>query len=197
MNLTPYYEKSLFACSVDDQAKFAAFTEHLPIREDLTPFHCGPHSLRSMRIAYEFCGKPKNVLEVGFCLGHSTEVWFGLGAEKVTSIENSTRPQTMESAKKVKGRHSSAFHFLNTTSDKLLDHTGMVFGMMFIDGGHEFDDVSKDITLGLELRVPFLLLDDWFPKWGPGVQPAVEHHKLIPIAVIGNMALCVQGNGWK
>lgn len=198
MTPTPYYEKSLFARTLDHEARFAAMTEHLPIREDATPYHSGPHSLRAMEAAFKLCGEPHHILEVGFCLGHSASVWFGLGATRVTSIENSTRPQTLDSARKMKDLHGAFFRFLATTSDKLMDREPpSPYGMMFIDGGHEFADVSADVALALKWKIPFLLFDDWFPKWGPGTQPAVEHHNLIPLAIFGNMALCVPSDGWK
>lgn len=197
MTPTPYYERRLFSRTLEDEAQFAAWTEHLPIRENETPYHCGPHSLRSMRTAYEFAGKPEHVVEVGFCLGHSASIWFGLGAKSVISIENSIRRQTLEAAKIVKGRHGSKFHLLGATSDMLMNDHWSPCGFMFIDGGHEFQDVSNDIALALKIGAQHILFDDWFPKWGPGVQPAVEHHALIPLAIIGNMALCVPETGWR
>jgi len=195
---TPYYERRLFARTLDDEAQFAAWTEHLPEREELTPYHCGPHSLRSMRTAYELCGEPKAVLEIGFCIGYSSSIWFGLGAKQVVSVDNSHREQTLSAGQLMHHRHGRNFTLLLTDTKHLIRESwGHEFDLMFIDGGHEFEDVSADIAFGLKIKVPYFLFDDWFPKWGPGVQPAVEHHKLIPLAIIGNMALCVPETGWK
>lgn len=198
MNLTPYFERCIYKHTLEDDAVFAAWTEGLPIRKPTTPFDCGAHSVRSMRMAYEVCGRPANVLEIGFCLGRSATIWFGLGATTVTSIENSTRHETMEAAQIMSRKYGGRFRFLQGSSEKLMDwETPLHFGLMFIDGGHELEAVSNDIALGKILGIPYLLLDDFFPKWGVGVQPAIEQHGLIPLAIIGNQALCVTDENFK
>lgn len=190
-NLTPYAEECIYLRTTEDDAAFAAIAETLPVRAPDTPFHCGPHSLRALRMAYNFCGKPENVLEVGFCIGHSASMWFSFGAKNVTSLDVSDRAQTMEAAKMMKERHGEHFRFLQGSSERLLAwQPEMEFGMMFIDGGHEFPQISADIALGKALKIPFLVFDDFYEKWGPGTQRAIQQHDLVTLAIIGNQALC-------
>lgn len=198
MNLTPYAERCIYRRTLEDDAAFAAWTEGLPVREETTPFHCGPHSLRSLRMAYEVCGSPENVLEIGFCLGHSASIWFGLGAVNVTSIDNSERPETLEAAKIMHEKHGERFRFLHGSSEQLMDwRPALNFGVLFIDADHNLEPISNDIALGKALKIPYFLFDDIASKWGPGVAPAIERHGLIPLAIIGNQALCVTDENFK
>lgn len=198
MTIDPYYEKCLLLSSLEDDARFAAWTDHLPVREEATPFHCGPHSLRSLEMAYRLAGSPESVLEIGFCLGHSASIFFGLGAEHVTSIEISERRQTHDAARAMKYKFGKRFQILFSSAERLTDwRPEQKFGLGFIDGGHEFKDVIDDTALCLRLGVPHLLYDDLWQKWGPGVQPAIQHHSLVPIAILGGMALCTRAKEWK
>jgi hypothetical protein len=61
----------------------------------------------------------------------------------------------------------------------------------FIDGAHDEKSVRADIRLCLAAGCRYFLLDDWFPHWGPGVRPAVVAEGLVPIAILGGMALCI------
>lgn len=194
--MTPsrYYEDTLHLCTEEDRRRFTAWTMHLPARNEFTPYHCGPHSIRTMEMAYKLAGRPKSVLEVGFCLGHSASIWLALGAKKVTSIENSTRPETLEAAKRMKEKHGGAFSVIEPQQA----YPALVgYDLLFVDGGHEVNDVLRDGQTGLDLNIPWMLFDDYWPHWGPGVQPAIQTLKLKPIAVIGSMALCIKGDNWS
>lgn len=190
MNFPIYYEASLFKRRQQDDERFAEWTAHLPIREESTPYHCGPHSLRSIEAAYEMAGRPKRVLEIGFCLGHSASMFFGLGAQEVTSVDNSERQQTRQAVVAMRNKFGGGFRFVKGTSaDVRMEKPH--YGLAFIDGGHEFHDVASDIDSCLALDIPWMLFDDVAFKWGPGVMPAIESRHLIPLAIFGNLCLCV------
>jgi len=180
-----------------DTAFFEKWTRDLPKRLDTTPFHSGAHSVRQFRAALNIVGRDSffNVLEVGFCLGHSARIFLGLGADTVTSIDNSQRQQTKEAAAIIRGTHKDAFEFILADSIKdpeliYLHLKGRRFDLMFVDGNHNLDGVTADIALGTRLKVPFFLFDDFYPHWGPGVLPAIEAANLIPLATLGTMMLC-------
>lgn len=183
-----YYESTLHRLKDGEDSKFDKWCAGLPIRKETTPYHSGPHSIRSMEAAFILAGRPSAVLEVGFCLGHSASIWFRLGAKKVTSIEISDRPETLQAAEIVSAKHGANFAFVRP-GESIPDQP---YGLMFIDGGHDFDDVYADAKRGLDLNIPFLLFDDYWPHWGPGVQPTIEKLNLLPVAILGAMALCTK-----
>lgn len=187
-----------------DEILFERWTGDLPKRADVTPFHSGPHSIRQFRAALAVVGRTNgfNVLEVGFCLGHSARIFFGLGVDTVTSIDNSQRSQTMLGAQIVKASHPASFEFIHGDAIKdpeplTLHLKGRRFQLMFVDGNHNLDGVQADIALGLALKVQHFLFDDFYPHWGPGVLPAIEAAKLVPLASFGTMMLCETPNTYS
>lgn len=202
MNVSPYYEQAIRSYSAEDKAFYDKATGFLPVRKETMPYHSGPHSVRSLRMAYELAGEPEDVLEVGFCLGHSTALFFELGATSVSSIEPSTRPETLEAAKRVKKKFPKDFDFIQSTATELLvmdrfpstivyhPEAVLEFGLIFIDGDHGVEAVEADVRLALKLEIPFILFDDYFLHWSEGTQPAIEKYKLIPLAILGTMCLC-------
>jgi hypothetical protein len=198
MNPEPWMIERVFLRTKGDEMLFKQWTADLPIREDTTPFHSGSHSIRQFRAALLVMGRNNflNVLEVGFCLGHSARIFFGLGADAVTSIDNSPRRLTQIGAEVVKRTHPHGFEFiagdtLKNPEPLELHLRGRRFDLMFVDGNHNRDGVDADIALGLKLKIRHFLFDDFYPQWGPGVLPAIEAAKLVPLASFGTMMLCV------
>lgn len=197
MNVSPYYESAIRRFSRYDEVFYEAATSVLPKRKETTPYHSSPHSVRSLRMAYELAGRPANVLEIGFCLGHSAALWLALGAKHVTSIENSTRPETMAAVSLIRAMHGDdRFTFVLRGKENPSSFVRKNTGLIFIDGDHGVEAVDIDTAWALELGIPFILFDDYPPKWGPGTIPAIEKHRLIPLAIIGTMALCVPENNF-
>jgi hypothetical protein len=198
MNPEPWIIERVFLRTRGDEILFKQWTGDLPIREDTTPFHSGAHSIRQMRAALLVMGRNHflNILEVGFCLGHSARIFLGLGADAVTSIDNSPRRLTQIAADVVKRTHPTAFEFiagdaLKNPEPLELHLRSRRFDLMFVDGNHNRDGVEADIALGLKLKIRHFLFDDFYPQWGPGVLPAIEAAKLVPLASFGTMMLCV------
>ncbi len=190
MNVSPYYESAIRSYSAEDKAFFDRATGMLPVRKETTPYHSGPHSVRSLRMAYELAGRPANVLEIGFCLGHSSALWFALGAWYVTSVENSDREETRMAADVMRKTFLDFSIIwrgeLNPPNDWVKPNTGLIF----IDGDHGVDGVDRDTAWALELGIPFILFDDFYKNWSEGTQPAIEKYKLVPLAILGTMCLC-------
>lgn len=191
MNVSPYYESAIRRYSAEDLAFYNAATAFLPKRKETTPYHSGPHSVRSLRMAYELAGRPANVLEIGFCLGHSSALWLALGAKHVTSLESSTRPETFEASRRMAARYADSFTFILRQNGNPTSFVRKNTGLIFIDGDHSVEGVEADTVWAMELGIPFICYDDFFLHWADGTQPAMEKHSLVPLAIIGTMALCI------
>lgn len=60
--------------------------------------------------------------------------------------------------------------------------------IVFIDGDHSESAIFKDIESATWLRSKWILMDDWFPKWGE-TQKVIKSLDITPIAILGTMAL--------
>jgi hypothetical protein len=186
MKFTPEYEAMLFRRPLSDDDRFERWTGHLPKRRDSTPYHSEAHSIRAMELVYKICNKPVRVFEIGFCLGHSASIWLELGVTEVVSADNSLRDQTIQAGEIMRNKWGKRFSLLAV--DQTPKNTN--FGMAFIDGSHEFGDVSRDIETALLMKIPWIVCDDIGDKWGPGVEPAIHARGLIIEAIVGNLAVC-------
>lgn len=215
--MTPdeYFRRCSLLYTANDSKQFYKATQGLPVRGPDEPFHCGPQNLEAFRYAIRFCEgsltKPPDVLEIGMNLGHSAAIMLELGARRIITIEERNGQKQKKAADVIEDRFGR-------------DRVGVIFGstrhagiksaiaeqstrlgffmpdLAFVDGAHDFENVSEDLQLCLDLGVTRFLLDDWLFHWGPGVQPAAMAKGLVPIAVFGSMAYCVTGEGlqeWK
>lgn len=186
-----WYIDGCLKASKEDVALFEMWTSHLPERKEATPYHSGAHSIKYFRAAIETALNGEelydmNVLEIGFCLGHSAEIFYGIGVNSVFSIENSDRPQTLEAAQLVSALH----HTFVLSKPGFREHlTGKSFDLGFIDGDHSSDAIRSDVALMRELRVPWVLFDDFWPHWGD-TQQVMKELGITPVAILGTMALC-------
>lgn len=190
MNVSPYYEQAVRSYSAEDKALFDKATSFLPKRKETTPYHSGPHSVRSLRMAYELAGRPANVLEIGFCLGHSAALWFALGAQIVRSVEISDRDETMLAADIMYERFNTRFLFLRPEQLIHLNFLNNSEWLGFVDGDHSVEGVAADTWAMLTIGITNILYDDYPPHWGPGTIPAIEKFQLVPLAILGTMCLC-------
>jgi hypothetical protein len=189
VNPDQWYIDGCLKASPEDVALFNKWTAYLPKREESTPYHSGAHSIKQFRHALEIGGGDLcdvNVLEIGFCLGHSAEIFYGLGVWSVCSIENSDRDETLRAARTVKARHPNFTLAMPWEKDVL---RGRSFELGFIDGDHSAEAIREDYALMRELRVPWVLFDDFWPHWGD-TQQVMQELGITPVAILGTMALC-------
>ncbi len=182
-----WYIEGCVKASPEEWALYREWTGHLPVREESTPYHSGPHSIKNFRHAFAIAElKSPTVLEVGFCLGHSAEIMLRIGATHVTSIEISNRKQTIDGslamAAKWPGRHWM-FH-----PDDLDGKIGR-YDFGFIDGDHGAEAICKDVGLMRHAKVDWVLFDDFWPHWGD-TQIVMKEQGICPVAILGTMALC-------
>jgi hypothetical protein len=183
-----WYIEGCVKASPEEWALYREWTGHLPVREESTPYHSGPHSIKNFINALRIAGLREKfeVLEIGFCLGHSAEIFYQLGASAVVSVENSKRDQTVKAAMITKSKHPSFKLARPSERDKL---RGYDFDFGFIDGDHSAEAIRNDFDLMRELRIKWVLADDFFPHWGD-TQIVMKEQGICPVAILGTMALC-------
>jgi hypothetical protein len=141
----------------------------------LTTGSLGPHSVRAIRSIAEFV-KPNSIFEIGFNCGISTMMWLHLCPKaKIVSVDISGADHTYRGVAQVAAWHRDRHQFINSDSKfcgPLLPTRE--FDLAFVDGDHEYDGVRADLGLCLDLKIPWVALDDYWPIFGPGVRRAVE-----------------------
>jgi len=153
------------------------------------PYGVGPHSVDAFRKISSIV-KPKSILEIGFNMGWSASLWLHFTEAKLTSVDISDKDETLFAASVLKEKHPDRFEFILSDSkdvySKLKDKN---FDMIFIDGDHTFDGVKTDMQLAKDLNIKNVVMDDWLPQYGPGVQPAAKIFNIVIDEVVFNIAL--------
>lgn len=155
------------------------------------PWGSGPHNLKAYRDIVEMV-KPKSILEIGFNIGYSSAMWLNLCDCKVVSVEISDKAETIDAADKLFERFGGRIHVMigdSGTEKMKYDVSVRKYDMIFIDGGHLEENVMADIKLAQDLNIPWIALDDWIPRFGPGVQAAAAKFPLELVLELGNTAL--------
>lgn len=141
----------------------------------LTTGSLGPHSVRAIRAIAEFVA-PKSILEIGLNCGISTCFWLHLcPAAKIVSVDISAADHTLRGVASIAAWFRDRHQFVMSDSKfcgPLLPTRE--FDLAFVDGDHEYDGVRADLGLCLDLRIPWIAMDDYWPVFGPGVRRAVE-----------------------
>jgi predicted O-methyltransferase YrrM len=162
-----------------DLAEFNRLTAGLPLGE---MYGMGPHSVPILRDILSIT-RAQRILEFGFGAGGSAALWLGLvppdssdrePVEHVVSIDNTTNPKCLAAAKKLV--EAGRFTLLNMDSRKVSKEAigGGDFDLVFIDAGHDLPSVANDLAIALDLNPAWIAFDDWWPMYGPGVQPAID-----------------------
>jgi hypothetical protein len=149
--------------------------ETLEILKQLKGQTCGHLSEH----AYEMVKKcisvaqPKEILEIGFHVGHSSVLWLALSEANVTSCDVGGHWVTKEYLDKsvviINENFPQRFRFFLESSNtfpfrqKVLDRQ---YDFMFIDGLHEEHACRFDIETALAGRIPYILIDDY--SWNKG-----------------------------
>lgn len=109
--------------------------------------------------------RPDYMLEIGFNIGYSASMWLEFDPAKrivVTSVDIGNHKDTIKAAEAVKKLHKNRFNFILSDSKLVKPQLkGKRFDLAFIDGDHSASGVAADIRLCLDLKIPYLLFDDW------------------------------------
>lgn len=186
-----WLERGARAVSESDTKLFRVLQADMPEWEERDVPGSGAHSIRCFRWLAKLFPKAKRVLEIGFNMGVGSRALLWYGAERVVSLDIRNTERMQESAESIKSSRGDSFDFMLRDDDNGA-YLNESFDLIFIDGWHEYDDVMKDIALGERLGIRMFFFDDWLPQYGPGVQRAAMDSGLLPIAIFGNMAVCVK-----
>jgi predicted O-methyltransferase YrrM len=131
--------------------------------------------------------KARNIVEVGFHLGHSALAFLTASPEtKVTSFDIGKHYITTTKKhvdKLFPARHTLIEGDSTVTIPRYIqDNPGTTFDLMFVDGGHTYEQTLTDLQNFSQLARPYetaVIVDDltpWHP-WGKGPTRAWQHMK--------------------
>lgn len=188
-------DEALLYASEEDWTFYWKAIEGLPTREGFKgnfmdkdnveiPYSSGPHVLRYFREALAIT-KQHSILEIGFNLGHGAAMLLELDA-RVDSIDVSEKWETKYSALYLKFMHEPRFAYWNRSEFPMPYGK---YGLVFIDGAHDEENIIKDIELAARLEIPYLLLDDWYPKYGETQKAVAKFPELELVKDMNNLRL--------
>jgi hypothetical protein len=159
--------------------------------------HIVKHFIETVKIV-----QPKRIFEIGFNLGYSAAIWMEVSEAEVCSCDISEREETIKAARFLE--HKYRFHDRFTFNHRydLDDENGGVnpfhefyFDLAFIDGGHDTSSIIKDIVLCKKWRIPFLLFDDWYPRFADTQIAVAQFPELELVKDMNNLRLYKVNHG--
>lgn len=113
----------------------------------------------------------KNIVEIGMFAGHSTVcILEHFPNANVLSLDSGKF--SVDAAKPIKEKYGERFNFINsrfTDCKKVPDN----IDLLFVDGGHSVDSVTRDIKRALVEKPRYILFDN---VELPGVRSALKSH---------------------
>jgi len=161
------------------------------------PYSLGVHSVKWLREVVSIV-KPKRILEIGFNLGYSSALWLNIAKELeyIAAVDISDKRETLSSANFLKKSYPNKFDFHHFDSKRVFPILeGVSFDTIFIDGCHDLDYILNDIDLGLKLKIPNFIFDDWNPLFSDvqkalNLRPELQvTHLITNIAIAKNTTL--------
>jgi len=114
----------------------------------------------------------KNVLEIGFNYGHSAFTFMTVDTNLVYhSLDICKYEHTLVNADHLKVRFGDRFDFTKMSSHDLDPAKASEYDMIFIDGDHETEGMSKDLNLCIQAQPKYILLDDYNSFMGGDIYP--------------------------
>lgn len=103
----------------------------------------------------------KKVIEIGFNAGHSSCILLELFDDvEILSFDIGQFEITHTNGKLVKEKYVDRFNLKIKDSLKITPEEINGYDIMFIDGGHDYEIVSKDIDLFMKSDINYVILDD-------------------------------------
>jgi predicted O-methyltransferase YrrM len=174
--------EELLQVSVEDKKLFDEITKGLPSREGYggnffdhhgheIPYGSEAHVLKHIRDTIAIV-QPKQVLEIGLNRGHGSAMFLALSKARVVSIDVSNRKETVHAGIHLAHQYPDRFQFFICDSAKVFEALKQhsKYDLVFVDGGHDMASVLVDINLCENLKVPYILFDDVYPRYGEVLQ---------------------------
>lgn len=154
------------------------------------PYSSGPHILRHFRTAIDIAN-PKGIIEIGLNCGFGSAMLLALFDGYVFSVDISKREETFEAGKFLQLKYPHRFAF---TCDGIKDYVkGFLsqnkWDLIFIDGDHKEESIIIDIQLAKGLKIPYLLFDDWYPRYGETQLAVAKFPELELVKDMNNLRL--------
>jgi hypothetical protein len=106
--------------------------------------------------------RSKNILEIGFNYGHSAYVFLNTDTSlKYHSIDICQYDHTAVNANKLIDMYPDRFEFTHMSSHDIDPSKVSHYDMIFIDGDHSIDGMSRDLNLCQQSRPKYILFDDY------------------------------------
>lgn len=191
-------DQELLYASEEDWAFYNEAIEGLPTREGFKgnfldkdnielPYGSGPHILKYFREALEIT-KARCVLEVGFNVGHGAAMLLQLGA-MVDSIDISEKWETKYAALYLEVKTQGNFRYYNRSELNTPYYFHGCHELIFIDGAHDEGSIVEDIRMAKRYGIPYLLFDDFYPRYGETQKAIAQFPELELIKDMNNLML--------
>lgn len=191
-------DEELLYASEEDWAFFYNCIDGLPTREGVNgnywdkngkeiPWGSGPHIIKYFKRVIDIVN-PTGILEVGLCLGAGASMWLHLSNSDVVSIDNSDREETIQAGETLLKKFSKRFRY-SITSNPADVLNGVPFDLCWLDGAHDELSIEKDIELCKFLKIPYILFDDWYPRYGETQQAVAKFPELELVEDMNNLRL--------
>lgn len=192
-------DEELLYASEEEWAFFNKCIEGLPTMEgkngdgkdkfgEYIPYSSGPHIIKHFKSTLDIV-EPKRILEIGFNLGYSSSMWLHLDSVEVMSCDISRKDETLEAAEIIYYKFHDRFGFNWREDLDTMEFEPYYYDLIFIDGSHIGKDIIKDIQLAKRLQIPYLLFDDWYPRFGETQQAVAKFPELELVKDMNNLRL--------
>lgn len=153
------------------------------------PYGSSPHIAKYFRVTLGIV-KPNAILEIGFNFGCGAALLLNLSDAQVVSLDISDKDETIQAAKILKDRFGERFEFYFRKD--FLNILFPYFQLCFIDADHKEESVAEDIQLALDLGIPYILFDDWYPRFGAAAEAIKRFPNLKLVHDMDNLQLYSQ-----
>jgi hypothetical protein len=190
------HEELLYA-SEEDLAFYREATIGLPTREGFKgnfldkdnieiPFGSQAHILKHFRQTLEITNAHR-VLEIGFNCGHGAAMLLKLGVDRLTSIDISEKWETKYASMllALKYPYPKFSYSIRWNMAKPYAY----YELAFIDGAHDEESVFEDIVMCQEMKIPYLLFDDWYTRYGETQKAVQQFNELELVKDMNNLRL--------
>ena len=201
-------DEELLYASEEDWAFYNKCIEGLPTREGKNgnfwdkngseiPWGSGPHIIKHFREVTKIVN-PKEILEIGLCLGAGASMWLNISEANVYSIDISDRDETIEAGEMLMHKFPTRFRYYIGDSKAYAQENLRPFSNVYIpgqfdlcwlDGSHDETSIVFDIEVCKTFKVPYILFDDWYPRYGETQKAVAKFPELELVKDMNNLQL--------